>query len=176
MAIPVSTLLSRSLAAAMQPASVSETNQYLTFLLAGEMYAVGILSVMEIVECGNLTDIPMMPAFIRGVINLRGSVVPVVDLAVRFGHARSEVGKRSCIVIIELRQDDGRHDFGILVDAVSEVLEIPAGEIESPPSFGAGIHADFITGMGRLAGRFVILLDIQRMLSRSDDRALQHGR
>ena len=164
MAIPVSTQLNRSLVPAMQ-ASASEANQYLTFLLSGEMYAVGILSVMEIIEYGNLTEIPMVPAFIRGVINLRGAVVPVVDLAARFGHARSEVGKRSCIVIVELRQDGRRHDFGILVDAVSEVLEIPAGDIEPPPSLGAGVRADFIAGMGKLAGRFVILLDIQRVLS-----------
>ena len=174
MAIPVSTQLNRSLAPAMQSASASEADQYLTFLLSGEMYAVDILSVMEIIEYGKLTEIPMMPAFIRGVINLRGAAVPVVDLAARFGHARSEVGKRSCIVIVELRQDQSRHDFGILVDAVSEVLEIPAGDIEPPPSLGAGIHTDFIAGMGKLAGRFVILLDIQRVLS-TDQLAVLSG-
>ena len=107
----------------------------------------------------------MMPAFIRGVINLRGAVVPVVDLSARFGHTQSEVGKRTCIVIVEVRQGENRHDLGIMVDAVSEVLEIPGGEIEPPPTFGAKIRADFIAGMGKVAGKFVILLDIQRVLS-----------
>ena len=139
--------------------------QYLTFALGGEMFAVGILHVKEIIEYGNLTEIPMMPAFIRGVINLRGSVVPVVDLAARFGHEQSLVGKRTCIVIVEVRQGEDRHDLGIMVDAVSEVLEIPGSEIEPPPSFGAKIRADFIAGMGKVAGKFVILLDIQRVLS-----------
>jgi purine-binding chemotaxis protein CheW len=136
------------------------------------MYAVGILNVKEIIEYGQLTEIPMMPAFIRGVINLRGSVVPVVDLSARFGHTQSEVGKRTCIVIVEVRQDDGRHDLGIMVDAVSEVLEIPGSDIEPPPSFGAKIRADFIAGMGKVAGKFVILLDIQRVLSVDEMAAL----
>ena len=129
------------------------------------MYAVGILNVKEIIEYGNLTEIPMIPAFIRGVINLRGAVVPVVDLAARFGHAQSDIGKRTCIVIVEVRQDEGNHDLGIMVDAVSEVLEIPGSEIEPPPSVGAKVRADFIAGMGKVAGKFVILLDIQRVLS-----------
>ena len=146
-------------------ANLTEVRQYLTFLLGGEMYAVGILNVKEIIEYGQLTEIPMMPTFIRGVINLRGAVVPVVDLGVRFGHPRSEIGKRTCIVIVEVRQDEGRHDLGIMVDAVSEVLEIPSSEIEPPPTFGSRIRADFIAGMGKIAGKFVILLDIQKVLS-----------
>jgi purine-binding chemotaxis protein CheW len=155
----------QALTAARHLAAAGEAHQYLTFLLGGEMYAVGILNVKEIIEYGNLTEIPMMPAFIRGVINLRGAVVPVVDLAARFGHAQSEVGKRSCIVIVEVRQGEDKHDMGIMVDAVSEVLEIPGGEIEPAPSFGAKIRADFIAGMGKVAGKFVILLDIQKVLS-----------
>ena len=146
-------------------AAADGPQQYLTFLLGGEMFAVGILNVKEIIEYGHLTEIPMMPPFIRGVINLRGAVVPVVDLSARFGHARSEVGKRSCIVIVEVSEGDLRHDIGILVDAVSEVLEIPGSEIEPPPSFGARIRADFISGMGKVAGKFVILLNIGRVLS-----------
>ena len=142
-----------------------DIQQYLTFLLAGEMYAVGILNVKEIIEYGQLTEIPMMPAFIRGVINLRGSVVPVVDLAARFGHAQSEVGKRTCIVIIELAHEDERHDIGIVVDAVSEVLEVSDADIEPAPAFGAKIRADFIAGMGKIGGKFVIILDIQKVLS-----------
>ena len=154
--------------------NAAEIAQYLTFLLGGEMFAVGILNVKEIIEYGNLTEIPMMPPFIRGVINLRGSVVPVIDLSARFGHAQSQVGKRTCIVIVEVTENDLRHDIGIMVDAVSEVLEIPSSEIEPPPSFGARIRADFIHGMGKVAGKFVILLNIDRVLS-TDDIALLSG-
>lgn len=129
------------------------------------MFAVGILNVKEIIEYGNLTEIPMMPAFIRGVINLRGSVVPVIDLSARFGGKVSEVQRRTCIVIVEVRQDDTKHDIGIMVDAVSEVLEIPSSEIEPPPAFGAKIRADFIAGMGKVNNKFVIILEIQKVLS-----------
>ena len=140
-------------------------SQYLTFSLAGEMFAVGILNVKEIIEYGHLTEIPMMPTFIRGVINLRGSVVPVIDLAARFGGKPTEIGRRTCIVILEVIDQDMRSDVGIMVDAVSEVLEIPGDEIEPPPSFGARIRADFISGMGKVAGRFVIILNISKVLS-----------
>lgn len=151
--------------AAASKGSSSDTHQYLTFTLGGEMFAVGILNVKEIIEYGHLTEIPMMPGFIRGVINLRGAVVPVIDLAARFGGQASEVQRRTCIVIVEVVQDDARHDIGIMVDAVSEVLEIQAGDIEPPPSFGAKIRADFIAGMGKVSGKFVIILEIQKVLS-----------
>lgn len=150
---------------AKQGVGGGDTHQYLTFTLGGEMFAVGILNVKEIIEYGNLTEIPMMPTFIRGVINLRGAVVPVVDLAARFCHKPSEIQRRTCIVIVEVRQEDGKHDIGIMVDAVSEVLEIQAGDIEPPPSFGAKIHADFIAGMGKVNQSFVIILEIQKVLS-----------
>ena len=145
---------------------VDETpSQYLTFLLGGEMFAVGILNVKEIIEYGHLTEIPMMPAFIRGVINLRGSVVPVIDLSARFGGKTTEVSRRTCIVIVEVSDGEMRHDIGIMVDAVSEVLDIPGSEIEPPPSFGAKIRADFIFGMGKVGGKFVIILNIDKVLS-----------
>ena len=144
-------------------------SQYLTFQLSGEMFAVGILNVKEIIEYGHLTEIPMMPAFIRGVINLRGSVVPVIDLSARFGGKTTEVSRRTCIVIVEVSDDAGgevsRHDIGIMVDAVSEVLDIPGSEIEPPPTFGAKIRADFIFGMGKVSGKFVIILNISKVLS-----------
>ena len=142
-----------------------DIQQYLTFLLSGEMYAVGILNVKEIIEYGSLTEIPMMPAFIRGVINLRGAVVPVIDLSARFGGRTTESSRRTCIVIIELAHEDERHDIGIVVDAVSEVLEVSDADIEPAPSFGAKIRADFIAGMGKIGGKFVIILDIQKVLS-----------
>ena len=150
---------------AVTAAGMAEIAQYLTFLLSGEMYAVGILNVKEIIEYGQLTEIPMMPAFIRGVINLRGSVVPVIDLAARFGGHQTENSRRTCIVIIELTNGDEHHDIGVVVDAVSEVLEVSSADIEPPPSFGAKIRADFIAGMGKVNNKFVILLDIQRVLS-----------
>lgn len=145
--------------------SADSPSQYLTFTLGGEMFAVGILNVKEIIEYGSLTEIPMMPAFIRGVINLRGSVVPVIDLTARFGGQQTVIGKRTCIVIVEIQDEDTRHDIGVIVDAVSEVLEIPTSEIEPPPSFGARIRADFIFGMGKVAGKFVILLNLENVLS-----------
>lgn len=140
--------------------------QYLTFLLAGEMFAIGILGIKEIIEYGHVTPVPMMPAFVRGVINLRGAVVPVVDLGARFGQPCSSVTRRSCVVIIEASGDDGQaQDIGLLVDTVSEVLEIPAADVEPPPSFGARIRADFISGMAKVEGKFVIVLDVDRVLS-----------
>lgn len=146
-----------------------EQSQYLTFQIGREMFAVGILHIREIIEYGNLTTVPMMPEFVRGVINLRGSVVPVIDLSARFGRDESTISRRSCIVILEVdnstAEDEHLQEIGIIVDAVSEVLEIPPGEIEPPPRFGARIRADFIAGMGKVQGQFVILLNIQQALN-----------
>jgi purine-binding chemotaxis protein CheW len=155
--------------------AAAEIAQYLTFQLSGEMYAVGILNVKEIIEYGQLTEIPMMPAFIRGVINLRGSVVPVIDLSARFGGQQTSASRRTCIVIIEIgdgTEDNARHDIGVVVDAVSEVLEVSSADIEPAPSFGAKIRADFIDGMGKIGGKFVIILDIQKVLSVDEIAAL----
>ncbi|NVM75826.1 purine-binding chemotaxis protein CheW [Duganella sp. SG902] len=139
--------------------------QYLTFMLAGEVYAIGILGIKEIIEYAEPTAVPCLPAFLRGVINLRGAVVPVVDLAARLGRAAAEPSRRTCVVIVEVREDDATHDVGVVVDAVNAVLEIAPAQIEPPPAFGAAIRADFIAGMGKLGERFVILLDIDRVLS-----------
>ncbi|HEX5394436.1 MAG TPA: chemotaxis protein CheW [Rhodocyclaceae bacterium] len=143
----------------------AEQQQYLTFTLGDEMFAIGILSIREIIEYGNLTEVPMTPPFIRGVINLRGAVVPVIDLAIRFGRQPRETTRRTCIVIIEVETEKGRQEMGIVVDAVSEVLEIPSSEIEPPPEFGTRIRNDFIAGMGKVNGNFVVLLDVSRVLS-----------
>jgi len=150
---------------AAQSSQGGDARQYLTFSVGSEMFAVGILNVKEIIEYGNLTEIPMMPRFIRGVINLRGAVVPVIDLGARFSGKISVVRRRTCIVIVEVQQDDEKLDIGVMVDAVSEVLEIPGTDIEPAPSFGAHIRADFIAGMGKVAGKFVIILSVQRVLS-----------
>ena len=149
------------------PGVTQEHQQFLTFHLGEEMFAIGILSIREIIEYGQLTEVPLVPSFIRGVINLRGSVVPVIDLAVRFGRSACPVTKRSCIVIIETAYEEGQpnQQMGIVVDAVSEVLDIPAEDIEPPPEFGARIRIDFISGMGKINGKFVVLLDVNRILS-----------
>lgn len=140
--------------------------QYLTFVLGGEVYALGILNIKEIIDYGSLTEVPMMPAFVRGVINLRGSVVPVVDLAARFGKGGTKIAKRTGIVIVETGNDeDSRQDIGIIVDAVNEVVDINQQEIEPPPSFGTGIRPDFISGMAKRNDHFIILLNVDRVLS-----------
>lgn len=143
----------------------AEHGQYLIFTLAGETLAIGILAIKEIIEYGELTEVPMMPEAVRGVINLRGAVVPVIDLAARFGRTRTQVSRRTCIVIVEIEEQGSRHDVGVIVDTVNEVLEIAPADIEPAPSFGAKIRTDFIAGMGKVAGRFVILLDIAKVLS-----------
>jgi purine-binding chemotaxis protein CheW len=139
--------------------------QFLTFMLGGEMFAIGILAIKEIIEYSSLTEVPMMPASVRGVINLRGSVVPVVDLSVRFGRAPNAVTKRTCIVIVEISLNDTRQVVGVVVDAVNEVIEIAQADIEPPPTFGTRIRTDFIQGMGKINSRFVILLDVNQVLS-----------
>ena len=150
---------------AASAAAQRDQQQYLTFMLGGETYAMGILSIKEIIEYGNLTEVPRMPEFIRGVINLRGAVVPVIDLGARFGKHTTDITRRTCIVIIEVPNGEETQDVGVMVDAVNEVLEISAGEIEPAPSFGANIRADFIDGMGKIDGKFVIILNIHQVLS-----------
>jgi purine-binding chemotaxis protein CheW len=154
-----------------------EEKQYLTFLLGTEMFSLDILCIKEIIWYAGLTEVPMMPACIRGVINLRGAVVPVMDLSARFGRASGPVGKSTCIVITEVESADGdeRQNMGIVVDAVQAVLEIPAAEIEPPPSFGAKIRSDFIEGIAKVNGKFVIVLNVQRVLSAEEIGAMGHA-
>ncbi len=144
-----------------------EEKQYLTFMLGGEMFSISILSIKEIIWYANLTEVPMMPACIRGVINLRGAVVPVMDLSNRFGKPSTPVVKSTCIVIIEVPTAvEGEHqNMGVVVDSVQAVLEIPTSEIEPAPSFGAKIRPDFIEGIAKVNGKFVILLNVNRVLS-----------
>lgn len=147
------------------PSNEDGESQYLTFQLGHEMFAIGILGIKEILEYGTLTTVPMMPGFVRGVINLRGAVVPVIDLSARFGRRSSEVTRRSCIVIIEAKGEAGSQDLGILVDSVSEVLEIAATDIEPAPDFGTGLRQEFISGMAKVDNKFVITLNVNRVLS-----------
>jgi purine-binding chemotaxis protein CheW len=151
----------------------AEPTQYLTFTVGKELLGLGILAVKEIIEYQSLTVVPMMPATIRGVINLRGAVVPVMDLSVRLGKGPADVSKRTCIVIVELRRDGEQLTIGALVDSVNQVLEIPASEIEPTPSFGTKIRRDFMCGMGKVNGKFVVLLDARHVLTFEDAEALQ---
>jgi len=142
-----------------------QLNQFLTFKLSNDVYAINILNIREIVDYGNITRVPMMPEFIAGVINLRGSVVPVVDLALRFEQPRSQITKRSSVVIVEIKDEEQSLEIGITVDEVDEVLDILAGEIEPSPSFGTKIRTDFIYGMGKVNEQLLVLLDIENILS-----------
>ncbi len=156
----------------VQPGA-GESGQYLTFSLAEEVFAVGILVIKEIIQYGQLTTVPLMPSYIRGVINLRGAVVPVIDLYARFGKGNAEVGKRTCIVIIEVTHEDESHDIGIMVDAVSAVIDIAADQIEPAPTFGSSVRTDFIEGMGKVNDQFVIILDVARTFSVDELAALE---
>jgi len=140
-------------------------NQYLTFFLRGEEYAVGILRVKEIIEFERVTRVPAMPVHVRGVINLRGAVLPVVDLAAKFGLAPSEPSRTTCIVIVETQTGGEFVVVGLMADAVSEVVDIGDDSIEPPPSFGTHVRVDFLTGMGKLDNRLVLILDLDRVLS-----------
>jgi purine-binding chemotaxis protein CheW len=158
--------INKSLPSVVNGATEEEQQrQFLTFVLGDEVFAIGILNIKEIIRYAQLTEVPRMPEFIRGVINLRGSVVPVIDLRSRFGKPVGAVSRRTCIVIIEVIYEEELHVVGVMVDGVNEVLDIAPGEIEPAPSFGAKIRADFIRGMGKVDGKFVIILDVNHVLS-----------
>jgi purine-binding chemotaxis protein CheW len=147
-------------------------NQYLTFVLGRETFAIGILGIKEILEYEAPTDVPMMPKFIRGIVNLRGAVVPVIDLCARFGKTSNAVNKKTCIVILETSANQESQVLGVVVDAVNEVIEIPHTDIEPPPSFGASVRTDFIAGMGKVHDKFVIILDVDSVLSVDEMEAI----
>ncbi len=145
--------------------AVIQGRQYLTFTVTGESFGIAIASIKEIIEYRTPTEVPMMPGYMRGIINLRGRVLPVIDLAARFGRSKVSETRRTCIVILEVQQNDEQHDIGVMVDAVSAVVEIADADVEPPPSFGANMRTDFISGMGKIGEGFVILLDISEVLS-----------
>lgn len=137
-------------------------------MLSGESYSISILRIKEIIQYGHLTEVARMPNFIRGVINLRGVVVPVIDLSARFGKPSIPIGRRNGIIILEVAVEGETYSVGVMVDAVNAVLDIPDSEIESPPVSGAQINADFIAGMGKINDKFVVILNIQQVLSMDD--------
>ena len=141
------------------------TDQYLTFFIRSEEYAVAILRVKEIIEFESVTRVPAMPAHVRGVINLRGSVLPVIDLAAKFGHGESVPKRTTCIVVVETQIDGEVLVAGVIADAVSEVVDLPAAQIEPPPPFGTNVRVDFLAGMGKLDGRLLLILELDRILT-----------
>jgi len=151
--------------------------QALTFSLKGEPFAVPIEPVKEIIEVPELTAVPLMPSVLSGVMNLRGAVIPVLDLAERFGLGVSQRERRTCVVVFETRSDDeGVQTLGALVDAVHEVIEVHATQMDDPVAFGSPIPAQFIRSMVRREGAIVVLLDIGRVLSLADIETLPVGR
>ena len=145
-------------AAAGGKAPAGEGGHFLTFQLGDGLFATDIRSVREIIQHGPMTAMPLMPHFVRGVINLRGAVVPVIDLQARFGQAPARLGRKSCIVLVEVARAGERLALGLLVDAVNAVVEIPAAAIEPPPGFGTAVRREFIQAMGRVGQRFVVIL------------------
>lgn len=138
----------------------------LTFNLGNEEYGIPILQVKEIIGIMEITEVPRMPCFIRGVINLRGKIIPVMDLRVRFGIEAKEYNNRTCIIVIDIAQENNRKQIGIIVDTVSEVVNIPKDDVEHPPTYQAGLEEEFISGIGKVKGRIVILLDIDKILTK----------
>jgi purine-binding chemotaxis protein CheW len=148
--------------------------QYLTFFLADEQYAVGVLSVKEIIEYGIVTKVPTTPPYIRGVINLRGSVVPVVDLAVKFGLPAVPVSRRTCIVIMETNLLGERVVMGIVADAVSQVIQFAPQDIEPAPAFGTSVRLEYLEGMAKLGTKFVLILNMDHVFA-ADDPVVSMG-
>jgi len=142
--------------------------QYLTFFLADEEYAVGIQRVKEIIEYTAITKVPKVPMWIRGVINLRGNVVPVVDLAVRFGMEECTITKTTCIVIVEVQQEAERAVMGVIADAVNQVIDFAPKDIEEPPAFGTRVRLEYLFGMGKLGKKFALILNIDSVLSAAE--------
>ncbi|MFO1349969.1 MAG: chemotaxis protein CheW [Gammaproteobacteria bacterium] len=141
------------------------TDQYLTFLLAGEEYGIDILRVQEIKGWGAVTPIPNMPLYILGVINLRGAVVPIVDLRKRFGLEGSAFGPTTVVIVVRVRGQGAERTMGMVVDGVSEVYNVAAAELKPPPDFGVAVDAEFVKGLATVDNKMVILLDIDHLLN-----------
>jgi purine-binding chemotaxis protein CheW len=139
--------------------------KYLTFQIADEEYGLPVLKVREIIKIMDITAVPQVPAHVRGVVNLRGKVIPVVDLRMKFGFPQRDYDDRTCIIVVEISTLTSRMMMGVIIDAVSEVLNISAEEIEETPDFGARVNADYIKAMAKVKGRVKMLVDLDRVLS-----------
>lgn len=153
--------------------SIARAGKYLTFQLGTEIFGIEILKVQEILGILPVTKVPRTPDFVRGVINLRGKVIPVLDLRSKFDLPRQEDGKRTCIIVAQIESDNGMMIMGVIVDEVSEVLNIQPDQIENAPHFGEGIHTDFILGMGKVGQKVVMLLDVDKVLSATELKTLE---
>ena len=149
-----------------------ERRQYLSFSLAGSAFGVGILQVREILQYEAITPVPSVPPSVRGVINLRGSVVPVIDIAVKFGLPPTPIANRTCILVVETSLDGLSTVMGVMADAVSEVLDLAPSDIEPPPPFGTRVRADFLLGLGKVGRGFVLLLALARVISADEHEIL----
>lgn len=141
------------------------SGQYLTFKLGSQEYAVALLQVREILRHETITRVPSTPSYLRGVINLRGAVVPVVDLAARIGRAPLEVTKWTCIIIVETEMEGSPTVMGLMVDAVNQVVELPAGQVVPPPPFGTNIRVDYLVGVGKHDNALILIMDVDKVLS-----------
>ncbi|OPY59946.1 MAG: Chemotaxis protein CheW [Syntrophorhabdaceae bacterium PtaU1.Bin034] len=145
-----------------------ETEQYLTFKLEDEVYAVEVAKVREILDYTPITKVPRTPDFMRGVINVRGSVVPVLDLRLKFGMTLTEKSVDTCIIVLEITLEEETAILGALADSVQEVIDLEPGQIEPAPRIGGRINTEFIRGMGKRDGRFIMILDIDKVFSMED--------
>jgi purine-binding chemotaxis protein CheW len=152
---------------------VNREGKYLTFSLAGEEYGIGILKVKEIIGIMAITTIPRMPSYVKGVINLRGKVIPVIDLRLKFSMSEMEYSERTCIIVVEISGEAGRLLIGIIVDSVSEVLNVKGADIEDTPAFGARLDTEYILGMAKIGGSVKILLEIDRVLGSEDVKMMK---
>jgi len=146
-------------------AMADKEGKYLTFSLANEEYGIGILKIREIIGMMPITSVPRTPEFVKGVINLRGKVIPVMDLRLKFGMEAIDYTDRTCIIVVEIGSQVGTVEIGTIVDSVSEVLNVGGNDIEETPSFGTKLDTDYILGMAKMEGGVKILLDIDRVLS-----------
>ena len=152
----------------MQKAMLEKEGKYLTFALGPEEYGLEILKVREIIGYMDITAVPQTPSYIKGVINLRGQVIPVVDLRTKFGMETMDVTDQTCIIVVEITQSDRNYSTGIVVDHVQEVLDIKGKNIEEAPQFGSSVNTDFILGMGKIGNSVKILLDIDKVLANAE--------
>ena len=152
----------------VQPVCRAQAGKHLTFQLSSEVYGIEIQKVQEIIGIMPVTHVPRVPVFVRGVINLRGSVVPVIDLSARFGRARVQPGKKTSIIIYDTRQQGDKQELGVMVDAVAEVIDIPESAMEPAPQFGTTIAREFLRSIGKTGGRFVPVIDTDKALSMDD--------
>ncbi len=152
----------------MSVPGIMHISQYLTFRLGDEVFALDIAQVREVLDYTSITRVPRTPDFMRGVINLRGSVVPVVDMRLKFGMPKTERTINTCIIIVEIKAGDESVLLGALADSVQEVIELGPGDIEPAPRIGTGLKVDFIKGMGKRDDKFLIILDVDRVFSEEE--------